>query len=162
MKSNRLIIFSAATIICLYSCQNKSVQKFGKLKKMEWIIGSWEQKLPDGVITETWKKENDSTYSGESFFIVKEKDTTHLESIMLTQKGDDLLYIPTVSGQNNNEPVMFTLTSDAGNTFSFENPSHDYPQKITYKKISDTNLLATISGKQQGKDSTESYPMRKK
>jgi hypothetical protein len=169
MKSNRLIQFSVAVTICclifsltIFSCQNKSGHKFEKLKKMEWIIGSWEQKLPDGVITETWKKENDSTYSGKSFFIVKEKDTTHLESIVLTQKGEDLLYIPTVSGQNNNEPVRFTLTSEVENTFSFENPAHDYPQKITYKKISDTNILATISGKQQGKVSEESYPMIKK
>jgi hypothetical protein len=160
MKSFRLIS-SALVIACLVSCQKKSGNKFEKLKKMEWLVGNWEQKLPDGIVTETWTKENDSTFSGKSFFI-KEKDTIHLESIVLTQKDDNLLYIPTVSGQNNNEPTTFTMVSDAENTFSFENPTHDYPQKITYKKISDTNLLATISGKQQGKQSQESYPMIKK
>ncbi len=148
-------------LLTLVSCQNKSEHQFEKLKKMEWLVGSWEQKLPDGTISETWKKENDSTFSGKSFFI-KEKDTIHLESIKLTQKADDLLYIPTVSGQNNNEPTTFTLTSDAENAFTFENPAHDYPQKISYKKVSDTNLIATISGKQQGKESKESYPMQKK
>ncbi|MGV3696878.1 DUF6265 family protein [Flavobacterium sp.] len=158
---NRITLVSALAILCLCSCQNKSGGKFEKLKKMEWLVGNWEQKLPDGTVSETWIKENDSTYSGKSYFI-KEKDTVHLESIVLTQKEDALLYIPTVSGQNNNEPITFTLKSDAGNTFSFENPAHDYPQKITYKKVSDKSLIATISGIQQGKQSQESYPMSKK
>ena len=145
----------------MISCQNKSEKKFDKLQKMNWLIGNWEQKLPDGVVTESWSKENDSTFSGKSYFI-KGKDTIHLESISLTQKKEELLYIPTVHGQNNDEPTTFKMTSEAQNTFSFENPAHDYPQKITYKKINNTSLLATISGKQLGKDSTESYPMTKK
>ena len=148
-------------LVVVASCQNKSEKKFDKLEKMNWLIGSWEQKLPDGTISESWTKENDSTFSGKSFFI-KDKDTVHSESIVLIQKKEDLLYIPTVIGQNNDEAVTFTLSSDIDNTFSFENPTHDYPQKITYKKISETNLLATISGKQLGKDSQENYPMKKK
>src|SRR6476620_6834450 len=157
MKSNTTSLFGLA-LAALISCQNKSGHKFEKLKKMDWLIGTWEQKLPEGILSEEWKKENDSTYSGKSFFI-KEKDTIHMESIVLTQKNDELLYIPTVKGQNNDEPVTFKLTSDTENSYSFENPSHDYPQKITYKKVSDNNLLATISGKQNGKTSQESYPM---
>lgn len=161
MKSNRITLLAAATILSLVSCQNKSELKFEKIKKMDWLVGSWEQKLPDGIITEIWTKENDSTFSGKSYFI-KTKDTIHLENIVLTQQKDELLYIPTVNGQNNDEPTTFKMTSDVENTFSFENPAHDYPQKITYKKVSETNLVATISGKQQGKITEESYPMAKK
>ena len=158
MKNIVLISFTA---VFLASCQNKSENKFDKLQKMEWLVGNWEQKLPDGIVSENWTKENDSTYTGKSYFI-KEKDTVHLESIVLTQKNETLLYIPTVNGQNNDEPVTFTMTSDAENTFSFENPAHDYPKKITYKKVNSTSLIATISGIQQGKPSQESYPMTKK
>ena len=161
MKSNILTFLSALAVICLASCQNKSANKFEKLKKLDWLVGTWEQTLPDGIVTEIWTKENDSTFSGKSYFI-KEKDTIHLESIILSQKKEDLLYIPTVAGQNNDEPVTFKLTSDADNTFTFENPTHDYPQKINYKKISSDRLIATISGKQQGKQTQESYPMSKK
>ena len=35
-------------------------------------------------------------------------------------------------------------------------------QKIVYKKVSSDRLIATISGKQQGKQTQESYPMSKK
>ena len=146
----------------LTSCKNSSSEKkFDKLQKLNWLIGNWEQKLPDGTLKENWSKENDSTFNGDSYFI-NTKDTVHFESIKLVQTAEQLTYIATVIGQNNDEPVAFKLTSDADNTFTFENLAHDYPQKITYKKVSDTNLIASISGKQQGKDSSESYPMEKK
>lgn len=146
----------------MVSCKNNSAEKkFDKLEKLNWLVGSWEQKLPEGTLVENWKMENDSTYSGESYFI-KEKDTLSFESIELLQKGDMLYYIPTVKGQNNDKPVTFKMTSDADNSFTFENPAHDYPQKIVYKKAGANDLIATISGKQQGKDSQESYAMKKK
>ncbi|HNP32938.1 MAG TPA: DUF6265 family protein [Flavobacterium sp.] len=160
MKSYTLLL-SAFAAVCFISCQSKSEKKFEKLEKMNWLIGSWEQALPEGILTESWTKENDSTYSGKSFFI-KQKDTIHLESIVLIQKNEELFYIPTVKGQNNDEPVTFKLTSDAENAFTFENPKHDYPQKIMYKKVASDRLVAVISGKQQGKDGQESYPMKRK
>ena len=144
----------------LLSCQNKSENKFEKIEKMNWLVGNWEQKLPNGLITETWTKENDSTFSGKSYF-VKEKDTLSFESIELLQKKDTLYYIPTVKGQNSDKPITFILTTATEKEFTFENPAHDYPQKIVYKKVNDTNLVATISGMQQGKPSSESYSMKK-
>lgn len=146
----------------LVSCQNKSEKQFEKLEKMNWLIGQWEKTTPEGYLTETWSKVNDSTFSGQAYFIIKEKDTVHNETIILTQVNEELIYRPTVKGQNNDEPVDFKLTSDAENTFSFENPKHDYPQKIVYKKVNDKSLVATVSGTQQGKSSSESYPMSKK
>lgn len=161
MKST--IITSIIAAICLTSCKTDSSNKsFEKLEKMSWLVGEWENKMPDGVLTETWVVYNDSIFAGRTVF-VKDKDTLHSEEIVLTQKGETLLYIPTVKGQNDNKPVEFKMTeSKTENEFAFENPAHDYPQKIVYKKVNDTNLIATISGKQQGKPSSESYPMSKK
>ncbi|WP_333877717.1 DUF6265 family protein [Flavobacterium sp.] len=158
MKKSILII----AIVVFGSCQNKSDKQFEKLEKMNWLIGQWENTTPEGYLTETWSKVNDSTFSGQAYFILKEKDTVHNETIILTQVNEELIYRPTVKGQNNDEPVDFKLTSDTENSFSFENPKHDYPQKIVYKKVNDKSLIATISGVQQGKSSSESYPMNKK
>jgi len=161
MKST--IITSIIAAICFTSCKTDSSNKsFEKLEKMSWLIGEWENKMPDGVLTETWVVYNDSIFAGRTLFI-KDKDTLHSEEIVLTQKGETLLYIPTVKGQNDNKPIEFKMSeTKTENEFAFENPAHDYPQKIVYKKVSDTNLVATISGKQQGKQSSESYPMSKK
>ncbi|MES2411479.1 MAG: DUF6265 family protein [Bacteroidota bacterium] len=162
MKAYKLPLITSLLFVCLTSCKNNSSEnKFGKLEKMNWLIGNWEQKLPDGILKETWTKQNDSTFSGDSYFI-NTKDTVHFESIKLVQKAEELTYNATVVGQNEDEPVAFNLTSDVNNTFTFENPAHDYPRKITYKKVASDRLIATISGKQQGKHTQESYPMSKK
>lgn len=156
------ILITVGIVLLLASCQTKSEKNFDKLEQMNWLIGQWENKTPEGRLTETWTKDNDSTFSGQAYFIVKEKDTVHSESIVLTQVDEDLIYRPTVKGQNNEKPVDFKLTTDVANSFAFENPKHDYPQKITYKKVNEKALVATISGLQQGKQSSESYPMTKK
>lgn len=157
------LALAAGLSACFISCKNASSENnYEKLKKMDWLIGQWENKSDQGYLIETWTKDNDSTFSGQSYFIIKEKDTVHSESIILTQLNDELVYRPTVKGQNNDAPVDFKMTSEAENGFTFENPKHDYPQKITYKKVNDASLVATISGLQQGKQSSESYPMTKK
>ncbi|WP_396195172.1 DUF6265 family protein [Flavobacterium sp.] len=149
-------------ILALVSCQNKSEKQFDQLEKMNWLLGQWENTTPEGYLTETWSKTNDSTFTSQTYFIINKKDTVHNESIVLTQVNDDLIYRATVKGQNNDDAVDFKLTSEAENSFIFENPKHDYPQKIVYKKVNDKSLVATISGNQQGKATTESYPMQKK
>lgn len=150
------------SLFFLISCKkDSSKNQFAKLEKMNWLIGNWEQTLPDGILIETWTKQNDSTFSGNSYFI-NTKDTVHFESIKIVQTAQDLKYIATVVGQNNEKPVAFKLTSDIDNAFTFENFAHDYPRKISYKKVSNTRLIASISGMQQGKDSTETYSMIKK
>jgi hypothetical protein len=98
-----------AVVVVFIACQNKSEKNFDELEKMSWLVGEWENKMPDGILTETWTKANDSTFTGKTLFI-RDKDTLHSEEIVLTQKGETLLYIPTVKGQNDNKPVEFKIT----------------------------------------------------
>ena len=151
-------------VVCVLflSCQPSSDKKFEQLEKMNWLVGQWENKIPEGILTETWTKTNDSTFSGTSYFIINKNDTVHSEIILLTQLKDELIYSPKVKGQNDDKSVDFILTSNIENSFVFENPKHDYPKKIVYKKVAENGLITTISGIQQGKQSNESYPMKRK
>lgn len=152
-------ILLLAITTCLISC--KKTEKENKLQTTDWLIGTWENKSNEGDMVETWSKNNDSLYSGSSYFI-KGKDTLHSESIQLTQKANVVLYTPTVKGQNNNQPISFQLTKQTSKQLVFENPKHDFPQKIVYQQITADSLVATISGIQQGKASSESFSMKKK
>ncbi|SDW90552.1 DUF6265 family protein [Flavobacterium degerlachei] len=131
-----------------------------KIKTARWLIGTWENKSAEGNLKEIWNKVNDSTYEGQSYFI-KGKDTIHFEKIQLQQKGEELTYSPTVRGQNDDKPVAFQLTNVNDKELIFENPKHDYPQKISYKNVSKDSLVAEISGLQSGKPSSEKYLMKK-
>jgi hypothetical protein len=131
-----------------------------KIRTAHWLIGSWEFKSTDGILSEKWKKMNDSTYQGESYFI-KGTDTLHFETITLQQKEEDLSYLTIIKGQNNNEPISFALTETTERSLAFENQKHDYPKKIIYNHLSKDSLVTEISGLQSGKPSSEKYLMKK-
>ncbi|KAF2516471.1 DUF6265 family protein [Flavobacterium foetidum] len=148
-------------IIAFVSCQKKETVEKDKIKKADWLIGNWENTSADGVLTENWQKLNDSTFSATSYFI-KGKDTLHFESIILAQLAETLTYKATVKGQNEDKPVFFPSTSASDKQLVFENPKHDYPQKITYTKSSASTLTAEISGNLNGKPASEKFVMTKK
>ena len=147
-------------LLTIFSCKKSDANEKEKIKAANWLLGNWENKAADGTLTEYWKKVNDSTFQAESYFI-KEKDTLHFESITLQQKGEVLTYTATVEGQNDDKPVAFKLTTATEKQMVFENPKHDYPQKISYTQITPDSLVAKISGIQQGKPSSEQFSMKK-
>ena len=134
------------------------VEGYAKLQKASWLIGSWKGHNPEGNPSEYWEKINDSTFSGRGYFIIG-SDTVSSEELRLEQHSDKLFYIPTVKTQNNGEPVKFVMTSSSDNQLVFENPRHDFPQKITYNLIARDSLLAAISGIIDGRESTRQFPM---
>jgi hypothetical protein len=157
-------MFQKTTLILLLlvivSCKNKNEKGNEKITKANWLLGKWETKTADGNLSESWKQVNDSTFQGLSFFI-KDKDTLHNESIILQQNGEDLIYNATIQGQNENKAVSFKMISGNEKQMVFENPKHDYPQKITYTLITKDSLVAAISGIQLGKPSSEKFGMKK-
>ena len=155
MKKISLILL---LILTFTAC--KKSNKTAKMIGTDWLIGKWEQKSDQGIVTETWEKVNDSTYKGQSYFI-KIKDTLHFETMQLNQKGENIFYTSIVKGQNNDTPLTFNLSNITKKQLVFDNPKNEYPRKIVYKQITNDSIIATISGIQQGKSSSESYYMKK-
>ena len=54
-----------------------------------------------------------------------------------------------------------TTTDDKDTIFTFANPQHDFPQRITYRRGTEGWLYATIEGKLKGEDRKVIYPMRR-
>lgn len=171
MKRTIPLLSTVALTAAFISCQKKEntetitqepiSKTFAQIEKASWLIGEWGNTSKEGVLTETWTKENDSTFLGKTYFITG-KDTAFTESIQLMQQNDQLLYIPTVSDQNEGKPVSFTLTTSSENQLVFENKEHDFPQKITYNKITNDSIVAEIYGIKDEIESKETYPMKKK
>tara|TARA_R110000868_G_scaffold411378_1_gene703388 strand:+ start:1348 stop:1827 length:480 start_codon:yes stop_codon:yes gene_type:complete len=137
-----------------------SVKQTNDIKKAEWLIGTWENITPKGSIYETWSKTNDNEFSGKSY-IIKDKDTIVFESIRLVQEQNGLFYIPTVKSQNDALPVRFAAKTISETQLIFENKHHDFPQIISYKKITSDSLVAEISGTKNGKERKQEFPMKR-
>lgn len=156
MKTKLIIV--AAIGCSLISCKENNDYK--ELEKMNWLIGTWNNSMPEKKYTEVWKKENDSTFKGYSH-IIQDRDTVFSESIIINQRRDSLYYIVNVDDQNAGESVSFTLTSSADDTYIFENPNHDFPTKIVYNKINNDSIFAEVSGEMGGQNRKVDFPMKR-
>lgn len=100
-----------------------------------WLQGTWEMKKKDGSSRlEIWKYKDENTLSGRGLITMK-TDTSTLESLEIVFRDDHFWYIPVVADQNDGQPIPFKLIKQKGFDFTFENPDHDFPQRIVYKLL---------------------------
>lgn len=116
------------------------------MEEFQWLKGSWKMESKRGTIIESWNISNDSTLSGISILVNKNLDTSLLEEISLAYRGGNYFYIPVAFGQNNDEPVKFSITAFNESGFVAENPEHDFPKRITYQKVNSDSLFVFIDG----------------
>ena len=123
---------------------------------LKWIVGSWKINNGATQVVEEWQQSNDSTFTGKSYFVKNNRDTIPQETIELAYRNGSWSYIPTVNNQNNGQPVLFKLIFLKGTEFICENPKHDFPQRIAYRRIGN-QLFASIEGKRNGKHSKQNF-----
>lgn len=74
---------------------------------------------------------------------MKGTDTSFVEKLKLVIKSGAIYYVSDVP--ENAKPVDFKITSIDDNGFVCENPAHDFPKKISYRKDGN-KIRAVISG----------------
>jgi hypothetical protein len=144
-------IIAVLALILLYN--SAQAQKSDALK---WLAGTWTINFKQGKIIEQWKILNDSTLVGKSIFVKAANDSALQETLELSLRKGQWSYISTVQGQNNNQAVAFPLIFMKGTEFICENPSHDFPQRIAYRRISD-QLFASIEGRKNGRYGKQNF-----
>lgn len=132
-----------------------------KLQQLSWLKGSWIMQRGKAAITEVWMNTADTIMLGSSSVVNDQGDTMMTEKIILLEQNDTLWYIPTVGNQNDGRAVRFGELSFSDTMVSFQNLQHDYPQRIIYRKISDTEIEARIEGMDQGKSASDVFHYKK-
>jgi hypothetical protein len=79
------------------------------------------------------------------------------EFMRIDRRNETLVYTPRIGTRQG--PVDFTLKSLTGTEVVFENPAHDFPQRIIYRRTPD-GLHARIEGTENGKARSEDFPMK--
>ncbi|RPI16928.1 MAG: hypothetical protein EHM58_10990 [Ignavibacteriae bacterium] len=113
------------------------------LDKFDWMLDNWVMADENGITRERWIKESDTILRGNSYTI-KNGDTVFTEKISIEKRGDEIFYIAIVA--HNPGPVDFKLVYLSDTKAVFENPEHDFPQRITYINEEDGSLFAQIEG----------------
>ena len=156
------LLVALLTISCKkYDAFGNEIKSYNEIQKANWLVGEWQHTTDSTNLVETWKRENDSTLTATSYFIQNKKDTLHRESIELVQNNNLLIYTTTITGENNDEPIVFQKTIETETELIFENPNPDYPRKIIYKKMAAQQLQVTIFGTVNKKSENQVYTMTK-
>lgn len=124
------------------------------IEGLDWIVGNWRRESRRGVVYESWKRLSDRTFEGDSWIVSNTDGERYpLESLLLVEMAGELFYIPKVA--ENEYPVPFRRVSMEPGRVVFENPTHDFPQRITYQRSRDDGLRVTIEGPVEGEESRQ-------
>ena len=131
---------STICLLCLlFSCAEK------EHSRIDFLVGTW--KVADKEQYEVWDKNNTNDLIGHSYRIANDQKTI-TETLAINQIGNQIIYEATVPDQNEGATIPFTLNNDIDTYLSFENPEHDFPKKIQYKRINSNQIEVTVLGDQ--------------
>jgi len=118
------------------------------LKDLSFMLGKWRQEEQAGASFETWALGQNKMEGFACSIAEATGDTVFSEKMSIEMRGSDLYYIADVP--QNPAPVAFKLTEISEERAAFENPEHDFPQRIDYI-LQNGKMQAIISGIVNGK-----------
>jgi len=127
---------------------------------LAWIAGDWESDLTGRAVSEEhWTRPAAGTMIGMSRTRVGDR-TVSYEFLRIEERGDSIYYIASPKGLC--PATDFKLTRASGQEAVFENPEHDFPKRIIYRKNSQGGLTAIVDGGEGTKSEAFDFkPMKK-
>jgi len=129
------------TVFLLFA--NFSTQTPG-IAELSWLAGDW-QTAPGGraQIEEHWTGVAGGSMMGVNRTVAGEK-TVEFEYLRIEQRADGVYYVAHPKARC--PGTDFKLTKSSATEAVFENPQHDFPKRIIYRKTADDSLTASIDG----------------
>jgi hypothetical protein len=120
-----------------------------------WLAGCWKHEEPDFRRDEQWMRPSGGTMIGMSRSVAEGQTVEH-EYLRIEVRGGRLAYIAAPSGQ---AEAVFLQAEITDRMVAFEAPGHDFPQRITYERMSPRSILAWIEGDVDGVSRVVEFPM---
>lgn len=129
-----------------------------KLTGLDWLAGCWRSPPggKDMLINEQWMRPAGGMMIGMGRTVVKGR-AVDFEFMRIEQRGDDVFFI--AKPKANAAETPFKLTTSSPTEAIFENPDHDFPQRVIYRLTKAGGLAARIEGTVKGKAKGIDFPM---
>ena len=123
-----------------------------------FMAGCWQGGDAQTTMEEVWMRPAGGSMMGTSRVLAGGR-TVFSEFVEVAEKPAGL--VMTVALGIGKPGVPFTRIAAGADEVVFENPTHDFPQRIRYRKQSDTAVLARIEGVEKGQGKGEDYAFKK-
>jgi hypothetical protein len=114
------------------------------LEPLRWLLGSWVADSGKRIVTETWTEASPTTFEGDGVTLERsDGSVVDGETLRLVVMGDGVFYVAKVA--HNDYPVAFRLTTCQAERLVFENPAHDFPRRLEYRRVDGDRLEVNVS-----------------
>lgn len=125
------------------------------LADLAWMAGGWQSAPGERRQSEEhWTQAAGASMMGMSRTVVGDK-TVEFEYLRIEQRADGIYYVAHPKARC--PGTDFKLTRASATEAVFENPQHDFPKRIIYRKGADDSLTASIDGGEGTKAMTYAF-----
>jgi hypothetical protein len=124
---------------------------------LSWMSGCWRQDAEGRLVDEMWMAPAGDAVIGMSRTVSQGRAVAH-EFMQIRRDGPRLVFIARPSGQ---AEATFTLLKSGSREVTFENPAHDFPQRVIYRRKGEDTLIGRIEGTENGHARGIDFPMRR-
>ncbi|HPF26998.1 MAG TPA: DUF6265 family protein [Steroidobacteraceae bacterium] len=125
------------------------------IESLAWLTGHWTYAREGATNEELWLPADAGLMLGVNRSITAAGKRS-FEQLRIEERAAGVFLIAAPGGE---DPTEFKLTSSAPRRALFENPEHDFPQRIHYERVDDT-LRARVEGSADGKPLSQSWTWR--
>ncbi len=129
-----------------------------RIADLSWLSGCWAAEGGEPGSEEHWLPVAGGTLFGVSRTVRQGKTVAHEFLQIRPDAQGQLVFIALPSGQ---KEATFALQTMAEHAVTFANPTHDFPQRVIYRLLSQEQLLGRIEGVHNGKERGVDFPMRR-
>ncbi|MBI1789276.1 MAG: hypothetical protein HYR60_17215 [Acidobacteria bacterium] len=129
------------------------------LNQLSFMTGCWEGKRGAVSLEEHWTRPAAGTMLGMSRE-VKDGRTIFSEFMRIEEKDGVITYMARI-GDAKVSATPFRLIRLSDSEAVFENPAHDFPQRILYRKPPGGGLHARIEGTDKGQPRGVDFPFQR-
>jgi hypothetical protein len=108
-----------------------------------WLLGCWEVRRGDRRIVERWERVTGGLFKGESRTWVGDRAVGGEQIVLSPDSTGSWVY---AADPDTQRPASFRATVLTDTLLVFENPQHDFPQRIGYRRAGTDSLYAWIEG----------------
>ena len=112
---------------------------------LSWMAGDWVSCAPAEVVEERWLGPSRGALVGVNLTRTPKGDS--FEFLRVGQGAKGLAYIARPGGST---PVEFTLVEARDGYARFENPGHDFPKRIVYRRDGEVLFAAATDFQDKG------------
>ncbi|MES2757073.1 MAG: DUF6265 family protein [Pseudomonadota bacterium] len=151
-----LVRISIASIAIAGVCLPAGAQAAAGVGRLSWLAGCWSAEKGEAGSGEQWMQPAAGTMLATAR-TVKNGKVADYEFMRIHEGAEGrLLFTAIPSGQ---KEATFTELRSSESEIVFENATHDFPQRVIYRRIGDARVLASIEGMRKGALRVVEFPL---